>query len=486
MTATRGGEFVRIGEFSHVPVSSIRDLRVDTSRFGSGVPIASAQREPQPAAPAVHVDVDTDQDGLPDACDDCPRVIYSPQFDWAACGPMDLDPDNDSQPECKARERVARLLVSDERFVTHMSFAVVKGGVLHFADAFEYVGQGQFVHNPGGIHRLYRVGSTTKAIVAVAAKVMEAQGELSLEDFVSDEDGTQELLDPQRTLRDLLTHRGAFRTDYGALHLFCYPGDLAEFWAEPDDQVSPHYDSAQYGNLGGGYQYSAFNYSLAGTYLAHRAGEPFATVLQRRIFDPAQMCTAMLDGSRAVTTRIGNGWGVSESATMHVGPYINLHSQTDDRCEDNFYSSDDLPGDPYAWQIYHLDEADAEARDPAGGAMGSAIDLAHFAETLLDSYHGRGGLISQAAIRELWWATTDLGCAPNCPYERYYGIGFFTDALPGSPVTSVGHGGARPGYASAFVLRPGSGAAVCVLANADVSTVELSDLAKAILDDFED
>lgn len=445
-----------------------------------------AQREPAVFSPAIRIELDSDNDGLPDSSDDCPRVSYAPGFDWDACAPMDLNPNNDALPECRARERVAQVLVTDETFVTHMSFAVVKAGVLHFADAFEYVGQGQFVHNPKGIKRLYRVGSTSKSVVAVAAKAMEESGELSLNDFVSDEDGSQELVNPQRTLLHLLTHQGAFLTDYGAIHLFCYPGDLRAFWMEGDDVVSPHYDSAPYGNMGGGYSYSAFNYSLAGAYLANRAASPFATVLQNRVFDSTGMCTAMLDGARAMHTPMGNVWGVSETATMHVGPYVNYYSQFDNRCVDNFYSSDDLPGDSYAWQVFHIDEAASEARDPAGGVIASAIDLAHFAEALLDSYHGRGGPVSAEGIRQLWWASSDLGCYPNCPYERYYGVGFFTDTLPGNPVNQVGHGGARPGYATGFVLRPESDSAACVLANADVSTVKLSNLAKAILDDFAD
>lgn len=454
--------------------------------IGVAASAALAQPVPRPAAPVARAPVDSDRDGLPDVADGCPRVRYAPGFDAAACGPMDLNPDNDALPECKARERVAHLLMNDPTFVTNISFAVVKGGVLHFADAFEYVGGGQFVHRPEGAHRLYRIGSTTKSIVAVTAKRMEELGELTLADYVSDDDGTQETLDPQRTLAHLLTHQGAFRTDYGAIHLFCHPGDLSAFWIETDDAVSPHYDSPPYGNLGGGFSYSAFNYGLAGAYLAHRAGAPFADVLQNRLFDAVGMCTASLDGQRAVRTSIGNGWGISESGTMHVGPYINYYSTFDPRCADNYYSSDDLPGDPYAWQIFFIDEAAAEARDPAGGVIASAVDLGVFAAALLDSYHGRGGPLSPAGVRSLWWATSDQGCGAGCPYERYYGVGFFTDTLPGNPVHQVGHGGARPGFATAFVLRPEADTAACVLTNADVSTVTLSNLAKAILDDFGD
>ena len=90
---------------------------------------------------------DIDQDGIPDEDDTCPDVIYAPQFDWGDCLPMDEDHANDCQPECKARERVAELLLTSGRFVTEIAFAVVEDGEVHFADAFSYVGQGQYVHN---------------------------------------------------------------------------------------------------------------------------------------------------------------------------------------------------------------------------------------------------------------------------------------------------------------------------------------------------
>ena len=337
--------------------------------------------------------------------------------------------------------------------------------------------------DPRGIHRLFRVGSTSKALTAVAAKVLEEQGTLSLDDFVSDDDGSQVLMNGKRSLRQLLAHEGAFKTDYGAIHIWCYPGDLPSFWAEADDQVSPHYDSANWGNLGGGYQYSAFNYSLAGTYLTHKVGASFASILQSRVFDQAQMCTASFDSDRAIAAKIAGTPGVSETAVMHVGPAVNTYAPGDPLCEDNYYSSDAVLGDPYTWLYYRFDETDGEPRDPAGGAIASVIDVAHFARTLLASYHGiPGGLLSQAGVRDLWGARNDLGA--GAPYERYYGTGFFTDSQPGGRIHQVGHGGSRAGYASAMVIRPEENRAVVILANSDISTVALSDLAKTILNDF--
>jgi len=90
-------------------------------------------------------------------------------------------------------------------------------------------------------------------------------------------------------------------------------------------------------------------------------------------------------------------------------------------------------------------------------------------------------LLSQEGIRDLWTATQSL---PGGPYQPYYGIGFFTNDLDGELITEVEHGGSRAGYKSAFVIRPESNMAISILANADVSTVTMSNLAKTILDDF--
>ena len=423
--------------------------------------------------------LDSDGDGLPDSADTCPEVAYEPLFDWLDCAPMDLNPYNDLEPECRMRERIADVLLNSGMFVTHIACSVVIEGEIQFADAFTYLGGGEWEHDPEGVYRLYRIGSTSKPIAAVAAKVLEAEGLLSLEDYVSDDDGSQLLLDGEVTLRQLLSQTGAFSLDNGALHLYCYPGDLIAFWVEPDNLVSPHYDSDPWGNLGGEFEYSAFNYSLAGAHLMQRSGQSYGQILQSRVFDPCGMCTATVDGVRANGVPIGSEPGTSQTSLMVVGPYINLVSQSDDCCEDNYYSSDDLPDDPFSWQQYQLDEADSEARDPAGGVMASVIDMAHFAQNLLASYHGTGGVLSPAEIRDLWEAEVE---ATGMPWD-YYGLGFFTDSVTGEPINEVEHGGSRPSFRSGFVIRPELNMAVSVLVNAGVSAV-VYELGGAILDDF--
>ena len=428
---------------------------------------------------------DSDRDGLPDTVDSSPIVDYRPGFDWLHCAPMDLDPDNDAQPECKARERIARHLAKQGIHVKKIAFSVVKNGQVHFADAFEIDASRKILHDPDGIHRLFRIGSTTKSMVAVAAKRLEEKKVLSLDDWVSDDDASKLVTGGKRTLRHLLTHQGAFKLDSGHVYLFGYPGTLRAFWREKDDKISPHYNSSNYGNLGGGYVYSAFNYSLAGAYLEAQAGRTLEQILQSEVWDASRMSTATVDGKRANKAPIGGTTGICKNSSMHLGPYINLVSPTDPYCTDNFYSSNDVYGSSnYTQQSYRLDECSEVARDPAGGVMASVVDMAQFACTLLDSYHGRGGLVSPAGIRDLWKPSHDFACGTNCPYQRYYAVGFFVDTPSGKPITEVEHAGSRAGYQSAFVLRPEADTAVSILVNANVDSVALNRVAKNILDDF--
>ncbi len=245
-------------------------------------------------APAVGQD--RDGDGMPDATDSVPTVSYTPGFAVTNGGAMDFDPGNDTDPECKARERVAGFLASQQTFVQKIAFSVVKNGKVHFADAFARNTSGQVVHDPGGIHRLFRIGSTTKSMTSVAAKILEERGKLSLDDYVSDDDATRLTVGGKRTLRHLLSHQGAFKLDTGHIYLFGYPGTLQAFWKEKSDSISPHYTSSNFGNFGGTHNYSAFNYSLAGAYLENRSGLSFARTLQSLVFDRSRMATATFDG----------------------------------------------------------------------------------------------------------------------------------------------------------------------------------------------
>ena len=65
----------------------------------------------------------------------------------------------DSRTIIESVEKTGRLVTVEEGCLTgglgaEVAFAVVKDGTVHFADAFTYVGPGEYVHNPDGIHLL--------------------------------------------------------------------------------------------------------------------------------------------------------------------------------------------------------------------------------------------------------------------------------------------------------------------------------------------
>ena len=428
---------------------------------------------------------DADGDGLPDQQDSVPRVSYVPLFDARSCPPLDLDPSNNPTPQGMARERVARFLANESSPATRIAFAIVVDGSVHFADAFERLPNRSIRRDPQSIHRLFRVGSTTKPLVSVAAKILEEKRVLSFADFVDDADGTQKLSGGQVTLRQLLTHRGAFKRGDGHIYMYCFPGNLRAFWMVQDEFVSPRYGSSRFGNLAGGFEYSGFNYGLAGAYLEHKTGLAFDQVLQRYVFDRTRMATASLDAARAHKARIGGTVGTTKTSQMHVGPFVNLTAPTDPNAIDNYYSSNDVYGvSQYSQQSYRLDECAADARDPAGGVVASVIDLAHFARELIAAYHGRSALLTRAGLLDLWAPTHDYNCGSGCPYQRYYATGFFTGTPKGQPVVEVEHGGSRAGYNSVFVIRPEARTAISILVNANVDLLEMNRVGKRVLDDL--
>jgi CubicO group peptidase (beta-lactamase class C family) len=287
---------------------------------------------------------------------------------------------------------------------------------------------------PGAVDSRTRfaIGSTTKAMTAVALGMLVDEGKVRwdepvityLPDFrVGDPYVTREL-----TVRDLLTHRGGL-------------GNADQLWASADytaeeitrrvATIAPAY------SLRSRFIYQNIMYAVAGDVIAAASGLPWATFLRTRIFEPLGMA-----GTEATLAALE---GQSNVATPHM---------------------------ELADTIRPVTNRPVDAVGPAGSVWSSVADMAKWARFILDS--GRVGgkrLLSEAAFREV------LSPQVVAPREMYstmslvrphfftYGLGWFLHDYEGQAVAM--HTGSIDGMSALIGLIPDRRLGVYVLANLD-------------------
>jgi CubicO group peptidase (beta-lactamase class C family) len=99
--------------------------------------------------------------------------------------------------------------------------------------------------------------------------------------------------------------------------------------------------------------------------------------------------------------------------------------------------------------------ADVSNRMPAGGYLTTAVDLAHFAEALLDHR-----LVTSATLERMITPTR----LPNGD-TLSYGMGWGVETEPWHEDTYASHGGSSPGASGYIALMPRHRFAVAILTN---------------------
>jgi len=171
--------------------------------------------------------------------------------------------------------------------------------------------------------------------------------------------------------------------------------------------------------------YSNSGYVLLGAIIEAVSGLGYSEYVQRHIFTPAGMTSSSLDGvagrAVALTSRSLDGGG-AQGARRPAPTIGGLRAS------------------------------------PAGGAVGSALDLVRFGEALR-----RHRLISKATLERLW--LRHVPGKTTAGQSSSYGYGFTRVDAGGDYV--VGHGGGSIGVNSHFDFYPRTGRSVVVLANYD-------------------
>ena len=278
----------------------------------------------------------------------------------------------------------------------------------------------------------FAIGSTTKAMTALALGMLVDDGKVRWDAPVTTYLPTLQLADPyvtrELTVRDLLTHRAGL-------------GNADMLWAGGDftmpeitrriATLPPAY------SFRAGFIYQNIMYSLAGDVVAAASGMTWDDFLRTRIFLPL--------GMRETETRLAHVADGTNVATPH------------DVIDGTMRVVRNRPVDPVA---------------PAGSVWSSVRDMAKWMRFLLDSGRVDGRrLLSAATFREL---LTPQVVAPSTTYPTMtivrphfftYGLGWFLHDYAGQAVAM--HTGSIDGMSAIIGLLPDRNVGVVVLANSD-------------------
>ena len=288
--------------------------------------------------------------------------------------------------------------------VPSLAIAVWQGGEMKYVRGFGVtsVEEGGIPVTPA---TLFRVGSTTKPMVGFAVMRLVEQGMLSLDEPVasylpwlqfSRRDAARRI-----TLRMLLSHTTGLPTEYKANG----PCDPAALEASLRKEL-PQYEL--FSPPGQIWSYSNPGVRLA-AHIAERAnGQLFPEMMRELVFEPLEMTTATFNPAVAMTYPLALPHEIDDNGNLCVmRPFANN-----------------------------------AARYPAGGVIGSVLDVVKFGRALLSSE-----LLTEDLLAEM--------LRPHARkftrYDDYYGLTAESAERLGSGW--IGHSGYSPPYRSQFVIH---------------------------------
>ena len=283
---------------------------------------------------------------------------------------------------------------------------------------------------------LFRLGSISKPITAVAVLQIWERGKLDL-------DAPRQKYCPafpQKqwpiTTRELLGHLGGIR-HYNSDGKGDIPEDSARHFASMEESLQIFAADPLVAKPGTKFNYSTYGYTLLGCVLEGATSLKYVDFVRESVFKPARMD----------------------------------HTQADD-----FFAVI-----PHRTRWYHKDKAgvvrnagvlDSSYKIPGGGLISSADDMARFEAAIL------ADKLIQRSTRDLLWTILK----PTEGKPSHYALGWFVAEKFG--LRTAGHTGGQQGTDTAFVIAPERRAGVVVLANMDnVNTNLLADeILKIVLD----
>jgi serine beta-lactamase-like protein LACTB, mitochondrial len=281
---------------------------------------------------------------------------------------------------------------------------------------------------PATSSTLFRLGSISKPITAVAVLQLWERGKLDLDAPVQKYCPAFPQKEWPITTRELLGHLGGIR-HYNSDGKGDIPEDSARHFADMEESLQIFSADPLVAKPGTKFNYSTYGYTLLGCVLEGATSQKYVDFVRENVFKPARM----------------------------------EHTQADD-----FFAVI-----PHRTRWYHKDKAgvarnagvlDSSYKIPGGGLISSADDMARFEAAIL------ADKLVQRSTRDLMWTVSK----PTEGKPSRYALGWFVAEQFG--LRTAGHTGGQQGTDTSFLIVPERRAGVVVLANMDnVNTNLLAD-----------
>jgi len=260
---------------------------------------------------------------------------------------------------------------------------------------------------------VYRLGSISKPVTAVAVMQLVERGKIDLDAPVQTYVPAFPAKSGPVTVRQLLAHQGGVR-HYNSPSEF----DSTRHYASLADALAPFKDDPLLHEPGTKYLYTTHGYTLLGAVVEGASGERYTDYIAKNVFAPAGMTTARADDVFALIPHRAQGYRKNSKGDLENSAL-----------------------------------ADTSNKIPGGGLCSTADDLAKFAVALMTDR-----LVKPETRAQQWTLQkTKDGAVTE------YGLGWRVSARNGR--REVHHGGAQQRVRTFLYLLPDEGVAVAVMCN---------------------
>ena len=308
-----------------------------------------------------------------------------------------------------------------------MTLAVVSGRQVRWAAGFGT----QDVENNVAARpaTVYRLGSISKPITAVAVMQLYERGKIDLDAPVQKYCPAFPEKQWPVTTRLVLGHLAGIR-HYKSDEEF----NSTRFYASVAEGLSMFKDDPLLSEPGTKYNYTTHGYSVLGCVVEGASGQKFADFVTENVFKPAAMERIRVDSVADIIPNRAQGYRITDKGVLTNSPLA-----------DNSY------------------------KVPGGGFVSTAEDLARFAVAL------QTGRLLKPETLELMYAPQKLKDGK----ETGYGLGWTIGKRPAGE-RAIGHGGAQQRVSTFLHMMPDQGLAVVIMSN--LEGARLGDLAQRIGD----